>query len=41
LGVDTNGKSEQRGQIRAMYFMYLYGNRTIKPVEIVLSRGRG
>jgi hypothetical protein len=24
-----------------MYFMHLYENRTMKPVGIVLSRGRG
>jgi hypothetical protein len=24
-----------------MYFIYLYENRTMKPVEIILSRGKG
>jgi hypothetical protein len=24
-----------------MYYIYLYENKTMKPVEIILSRGRG
>jgi hypothetical protein len=24
-----------------MLFVYLYGNRTMKPVEIILNRGEG
>jgi hypothetical protein len=29
----------ERGRIRSLYFIYLYENRTIKLVEIILSTG--
>jgi hypothetical protein len=36
----VNGEGE-RGLIWLMYFLYVYENRTMKPVEIILRRGRG
>jgi hypothetical protein len=35
------GEGDWSGGIRSMYFIYLYENRTIKPVEIVLTRREG
>jgi hypothetical protein len=32
---------EGRDKEGSMYFIYLYENRTMKPVEIVFSRGEG
>jgi hypothetical protein len=40
-GVETNGERGEEikeGWIWLMYFIYLYENRTMKPVEIILSR---
>jgi hypothetical protein len=34
------GKSEG-GQIWSMYFVFVYENRTVKPIEIVLKKGEG
>jgi hypothetical protein len=31
-------EGEWRGGIQPMYFMYLYKDRTINPVEVILSR---
>jgi hypothetical protein len=36
----VNGEKEGGGK-RLIYFIYLHENRTMKLVEIILSRGRG
>jgi hypothetical protein len=45
-GVDTSGREEGKqrsegGQTWWSTFLYVYENRTIKPVEIVLRREEG
>jgi hypothetical protein len=39
-GWKTQGKGEG-GRIWWMYFVFMYENRTMKPVEIVLRGGKG
>jgi hypothetical protein len=44
--VGSSGKGARKGeskgkQIWLMYFIYMYENRTMKPVEIVLRSGEG
>jgi hypothetical protein len=40
-GERVNREVEEGGQIRLMYFVFMNKNWTMKPVEIVLWRGRG
>jgi hypothetical protein len=46
MGDDTSGKGEgigldEGGQIWWMHFVFMYENRMMMPVEIVLRRGGG
>jgi hypothetical protein len=41
MGGNRVSEEGEGGGTRSMYFMYVYENRTIKLVEIILSRGEG
>jgi hypothetical protein len=39
VGGERINREGEGGQIRLMYFVYMYEDRTVKPIEIVLRRG--
>jgi hypothetical protein len=42
LGTSARGRGKQRegGQTWLIYFIYMYENKTLTPVEIVLRKGK-